>query len=301
VVVSLLVLGAAGLHRTDLAVEELTAYAGPSSRFVEIDGMRVHYRDRGDGPAVLLLHGSNASLHTWEDWTEALVGAHRVVSVDLPGHGLTGPDPQERYATRDMVAFIDAFADAVGLERFALVGSSMGGRIAWATTVLHPERVDGLVLVSASGFPADGPPRFVYRVARLPVLGAVLTKLTPRWLIAAQLRSAVADPGVLSEGDVDRYADLLRREGNRAAVRTRLLTDPDDEDLRARLGEIAVPTLILWGEQDTWVPVAHAERFASAIPDASVIVYPDLGHLPMEEDPAGTVGDLTAFLEALRP
>jgi pimeloyl-ACP methyl ester carboxylesterase len=301
VVVGVLVLGAVALYRTDLAVESLDRYAGLSSHFVAVDGMSVHYRDRGEGPAVLLLHGSNSSLHTWEDWAEQLTRSHRVVTVDLPGHGLTGPDPDGRYATRDTVAFLDAFAEAIDLDRFALVGSSMGGRIAWAYTVLHPERVAGLVLVSAAGFPADGPPRLVYRLARLPAVGAVMTRLTPRWLIAAQLRSAVADPDVLSDTDIDRYADLLRREGNRDAVRTRLLTDPDDEDLRGRLGEIAVPTLVLWGERDTWVPVDHADRFAAAIPDAQVILHPELGHLPMEEDPDGTIGDVSRFLADLHP
>jgi pimeloyl-ACP methyl ester carboxylesterase len=298
-VATVLVLGAVALYRTDLAVEALERYAGPASRFVEVEGMAVHYRDRGEGPAVLLLHGSSSSLHTWEDWSDRLTPTHRVVAVDLPGHGLTGPHPEGRYATRDTVAFLDAFAEAIDLDRFALVGSSMGGRIAWAYTVLHPERVDGLVLVSAAGFPADGPPRLVYRLARLPAVGAVMTRLTPRWLIAAQLRSAVADPDALLDTDIDRYADLLRREGNRDAVRTRLLTDPDDEDLRGRLAEIAIPTLVLWGARDTWVPVAHADRFAAAIPDVQVVVYPELGHLPMEEDPDGTIGDLSRFLAEL--
>ena len=299
VLVGVIVGAAVALYRPDLSVEDLARYAGAPSQFVEVDGMQVHYRDRGQGPAVLLLHGSNASLHTWEDWTAQLAATHRVVAVDLPGHGLTGPHPDDRYTTRDTAAFVEAFTDAVGLDRFTLVGNSMGGRSAWAYTLLYPERVEGLVLVAASGYPATGPPGFVYRLARVPGFGAVVTRLTPRWLIASQLRSAYADPEQVTDERITQYSDLLRHAGNRDATRARLLSDPDDADLRGRLGAIAVPTLVLWGEQDTWVPVAHADRFAEDIPDAEVITYPDLGHLPMEEGPEATVEDLIRFLERL--
>jgi pimeloyl-ACP methyl ester carboxylesterase len=274
-------------------------YTDASSRFVEVDGLRLHYRDRGAGPALLLLHGAMSSLHTWDRWAPALSEHHRMVTVDLPGHGLTGPDPLHRYRTAESVARLAAFADAIGLERFAIGGSSLGGRIAWAYTVLHPEQITGLILVSAAGYDTTGPPAWVRRLARLPVPSASLGRLIPRRMIAAQLRTAYSDPARLDEGTIDRYADLLRRAGNVDAARRRLLTDPGDADLLARLAQVTAPTLVLCGENDRWVPVADAHRFAAAIPGATLVVLPGLGHVPMEEDPAGTVGAVSRFLETI--
>jgi pimeloyl-ACP methyl ester carboxylesterase len=286
--------------RGALPVDVLEArYTDASSRFVEVDGLRLHYRDQGEGPALVLLHGAMSSLHTWEGWAASLSDHHRVVTVDLPGHGLTGPDPLHRYTTADGVRVVAALADAIGLERFTIGGSSLGGRIAWAFAVLHPQRVTGLILISAAGYGTSGPPAWVRRLARLPLPSTALGKLIPRRMIAAQLRTAYWDPARLHEATIDRYADLLRRPGNMGAARRRLLTDPGDADLLARLARVTVPTLVLCGEDDRWVPVADSHRFAADIPGATLAVLPGLGHVPMEEDPAGTLGVVTRFLDQI--
>ena len=131
-------------------------YGGPPSQFVAIaDGVTVHLRDEGPkgAPAIMLLHGSNADLHTWEPWVQALRQDYRVIRFDQVGHGLTGPDPAHDYSRANYVADIAEVADALGLDTFILGGNSMGGKHALAFAVAHPERIAGLVLVDGSGGP----------------------------------------------------------------------------------------------------------------------------------------------------
>ncbi|HLK99220.1 MAG TPA: alpha/beta hydrolase [Myxococcaceae bacterium] len=283
--------------RGDLPATELEArYAQAPSRFLEVDGLRVHYRDEGQGPVLLLLHGSNACLFSWEGWARELAGHYRVISLDLPGHGLTGPHPQARYGPTDMAHFLEAFRARLGLERFHLAGNSMGGSVAWRYTVLFPQRVERLVLVDASGLPRHEPPPLIYRLARLPVLGELLSVVTPRWVVERNLRQMYGDPDKVTPAQVERYHALLLREGNRTATRERMRQSADD-GLWQRLGEVRQPTLILWGEKDRWVPVRYAHDFDQAISDSRLVLYPDLGHVPIEEDPARTAAEVRRFLE----
>jgi pimeloyl-ACP methyl ester carboxylesterase len=300
--VVLLALGAAlatGVRR-DLPAAELEArYAPPPSRFLEVDGMRVHYRDEGQGPPLLLLHGSNAALFTWEGWTRELSGRFRVISLDLPGHGLTGPDPKGRYSASDMARFLEAFRARLGLERFHLAGNSMGGSVAWHYALLFPERVERLVLVDPGGHPRDEPSPLVFRLMRMPVVGELLSQVTPRMVVEKNLRAVYADPSKVTEAQVERYHALLLREGNRKASRERMRLDGDD--LWKRLKELRQPTLILWGEKDTWILPKYAHRFAELIPQSRLVLYPDLGHVPMEEDPVRTAADVSRFLQEVSP
>ncbi|MCP3144896.1 alpha/beta fold hydrolase [Pyxidicoccus xibeiensis] len=292
---------AAGV-RADVPASELEArHATPPSRFVDVDGLRVHYRDQGQGPALVLLHGSNASLFTWEGWVRELSAHHRVITLDLPGHGLTGPDAKGRYTYEGMAAVVDAFRARLGLERFALAGNSMGGAVAWHYALLYPERVERLVLVDAAGYPRDEPSPWVFRLARTPVLGEVFSLVTPRWVIDRNVRGVYGDPSKVTDESVDRYHALLLREGNRAATRQRLRAGADN-GLWRRLGELRVPTLILWGGRDAWILPRYGERFDRDIPDSRSVVYPELGHVPMEEDPVRTAAEVRQFLaEGQRP
>jgi pimeloyl-ACP methyl ester carboxylesterase len=297
VLLGLLLAGLAASVRRDLPASELEArYAQPPSRFLEVDGLRMHYRDEGQGPALVLLHGSNASLFTWEGWARELSGHFRVISVDLPGHGLTGPHPQGRYTPTDMAHALDAFRARLGLERFHLAGNSMGGSVAWHYALRFPERVERLVLVDATGYPREEPRPLIFRLLRAPVLGELFSTVTPRWVVEKNIRDIYGDPGKVTSALVDRYHALQLREGNRRATRERLRQGQDD-DLWKRLGEVRAPTLILWGAKDRWILVKYGQRFDGDIPDSRLIVYPDLGHVPMEEDPARTAADVRRFLE----
>jgi len=294
-VLALAGLGVAVLYTPDLPLDELKArWAGPPSKLMALQGLDVHYRDEGSGPAVLLLHGTGASLHTWDAWAATLCRTHRVVRLDLPGFGLTGPVADGDYRIARMVAFVDEFVTKLGLDRFAVAGNSWGGEIAWSYALDHPQRVTSLILVDAGGFPNPGPVPLVFRLARMPALFRLIAKLGTRSLVDKTLRDVYGDPSRVTGEVRRRYLDLSRREGSRYAFAERI--QAPHVDRTGELRQIAAPTLILWGGLDRVVPVANAERFHAAIPNSRVVLYPDAGHVPMEELGAITAAEAAAFL-----
>ncbi|TSC34270.1 alpha/beta hydrolase [Corallococcus sp. Z5C101001] len=284
-----------GIRRDRSAKEIEERRARPPSKFITVDGVRAHYRDRGKGSPIVLLHGSNASLFAWEGWMDTLASEHRVVTMDLPGQGLTGPDPQHRYSDTEEVAWVDAFVKKLGLDRFTLGGNSMGGGIAWRYAVLHPDKVDRLILVDAYGLRRDEKLPFVFQLYEQPVLSHVVRWVTPRFMVKSAVAATYGDPRHVTDETVDLYEDMLLREGNRDATRRRFALE-DEDTLEERLSEIKVPTLILWGGRDEWILPKYAETFHSKIPQSRLVMFDGLGHVPMEEDPAATVAAVQDFL-----
>jgi pimeloyl-ACP methyl ester carboxylesterase len=277
-------------------------YAGAPSQFVVLkDGARVHYRDRGpaDAPVLVLLHGSNSSLFDWEPWSKILSDKFRVVSVDLPGHGLTGAVANGDYSEQGMTIFVKEFADKLGLRRFALAGNSMGGGVAARFAELYPSRVTRLILVDAVGMQSRFGDRIplAFHLARVPVVNRLLLHITPRSLVVEGLNDAVERRAILTDQTIDQYWDFARMTGTRGATLTRLRLPPDNF-VRDHVGAIKAPTLILWGEADRLIPVAAAHAWAKAIPGSKLVVYPATGHLPMEEDAWESAGNVRAFLDA---
>jgi pimeloyl-ACP methyl ester carboxylesterase len=293
VVAAIAVLLLLGVRRDRPAAEVEARHAAPPSRFVQVDGMRVHYRDRGAGSAIVLLHGSSSSLFTWEGWAAALAPEHRVISLDLPGHGLTGPHPEGLYSLAEQAEFVDHFAAALHVERFSVAGNSMGGGIAWHYALAHPDKVDKLILVDALAYPQQPPA--LLKLFAVPVVGRIARWVTPRFTVARSVRDVYGDPSRVTEANIDRYDDLLLRDGNREATRERLSRGFDD-GLWQRLGEIRAPTLILWGSRDRWILPEKGTRLARDIPGARLITLDGLGHVPMEEDPIRSVAPVLAFL-----
>jgi pimeloyl-ACP methyl ester carboxylesterase len=298
---ALLVAGAWSRMRADLPLETVRARWGTgASRFADLDGMQVHYRDEGSGPAILLLHGTSASLHTWDGWTAALARRYRVVRLDLPAFGLTGPSPARDYSIAAYVTFVDHLAARLGLASFVVAGNSLGGDIAWHYAVAHPDQVRGLILVAAGGYPMGRRPApIAFRIAHWPLLPRLLTRMDPRVLVADGLRASYGDPARIQPGVLDRYVDLTLRPGNRAAFVDRMRAPQVDDS--ALIKTIAKPTLILWGAKDRVIDPGDAPRFAHDIAGAALVVYDDLGHIPMEEDAPRTVGDVEAFLARIPP
>jgi len=251
-------------------------------------------------PAILLLHGTGASLHTWDGWARRLAPDMRVVRLDLPGFGLTGPHPSGDYSGAATADFLERFADAAGLERFALVGSSLGGYYAWRFALRHPNRVSALILIDSAGYPVEHSTgsAVVLQLARMPIVSELLRWAPIRGMIERSLLEVYADDAKVTPALVDRYTDLMRRPGNRAAFGDRARSGYRSASW-ARLPDLRVPTLLMWGGQDTWIPPSVAERFKRDIPGSELIVYPDLGHLPMEEDPERTARDALGFLRRL--
>jgi len=287
----------------DRPVAELeTRWAQPPSTFIELAGMRVHLRDEGvrDDPVpIVLLHGTSASLHTWDGWVAALASARRVVRFDLPGFGLTGPTPDGDYRIERYVEFVTAMLDALGIERCVLAGNSFGGAVAWQTTLaLPPDRVQQLILVDAAGYPlvSESVP-IAFRIARVPVLSSLMSVTLPRGLVESSVRNVYGTPDRITPELIDRYYEISLREGNRAALVERFAQAPHGQHAD-RIGEIQVPTLILWGGRDRLIPPEHGERFHRDIAGSRLVVFPELGHVPHEEDPAATVAIVRDFLAA---
>lgn len=276
-------------------------YANAASRFVDVGGgLTMHVRDEGkrDGPALVLLHGSNASLHTWEPWVARLGTKYRIISLDQIGHGLTGPNPTGQYDGAAFVGTLDALLVKLGVRRFALAGNSMGGYVAWEYTLAHPDKVTHLILVDAGG-PPDDPGKKLpigFRIARTPVLNKIALVITPRSLFEKSLRQTVSDPALVTPAMIDRYWELNRYPGNRQATGDRFAQYGARQTNIARLGEIRAPTLILWGAEDRLIPVSGADWFAARIPGSVKIVYPKVGHIPMEEAADRSAADVDAFL-----
>ena len=277
-------------------------YGGAPSQFVDLGGgLTVHLRDEGprDAPVIVLLHGSNAFLQTWDCWTEQLKQTHRVIRFDFPGHGLTGADPARNYSHVAYANIVDRTMTKLGVLRFVVAGNSMGGHVAWVYAHKHPEKLAGLVLVDASGQPEpesqDLPLGF--RIAQTPVLRDIMLYVTPRSMIAEGLRKSVTNAAVVTPANIDRYWELLRYPGNRQATIDRFLTPRETPFTGAPT--LPVRTLILWGADDKLIPAASASWFKQQVPDAKVIIYPAVGHLMMEEIPEKSATDLVNWLASL--
>ncbi len=290
------------------ATQMQAKYGGAPSQFVEIgDGLTVHLRDEGprngdtDAPAIILLHGSTADLHTWQPWTDALSATHRVIRFDQIGHGLTGPDPDGDYSKASFVADIDEVADTLGLQTFVLGGSSMGGGHAVAYALAHPDRVDGLVLVGASGAPVrreGGGPSLTYTLAQTPVINQLMAQITPRSIIEDALTEMVTDKASITPETVDRYWELLRYPGNRTATIARFGMERTAFTAE-EVATLDMPALVIFGREDPLIPMESGEWYAENLPASEFVLYDDIGHLPHEEAAEASIADMTRWLEAL--
>jgi pimeloyl-ACP methyl ester carboxylesterase len=291
--------------RLDKSKDDLLhAYANTASKFIALpDGAIAHVRDQGNkaGPVLVLVHGSNASLHTWEPWVAILGAKYRIVTMDMPGHGLTGAVPNDDYSRTGMVAFVHEVTQKLGLTRYALGGNSMGGGVAAQYTETYPGEVSALILVDASGIPRKHQPGekipLGFRLARMPGLNKILLYVTPRSIIEEGLHKVFVDQSKVTEEMVTRYYDLTLYDGNRRATGIRFRLPPNDEDVAKKLGTIKAPTLILWGDKDGLIPVEYAGEFAKRIQGSKVLIYSNVGHIPMEEVAKKSAADVQSFLK----
>lgn len=290
------------LQRPDIpyaVLEQRYGYA--DSHYMDLPGgVRAHYRDLGprDAPVVVLVHGFSASTHAWDAWVRALSGAYRVVVLDLPGHGLTRT-PAGYAAGRDgFGAVVDQVTGQLGLTRFTLGGNSMGGGVAWAYALDHADKVQRLVLVDAAGWPmTQKGGASIFAIMRNPLGRKLLRDIDTRPLVAQGLRAAYLDPKLVTPALIDRYVELARAPGHRDIL-LGLQTGARREATAADLSRIHVPTLVMVGQEDRLIPAADGEKFHKAIPGATLILYPGVGHVPMEQIPDRSAADLKTWLVA---
>lgn len=285
-----------------MASELFDKYTDDQSQFMEIDGMKVHYKVEGEGFPIVLLHGTFSSLHTWDKWAKKLKEKYKVVRLDIPGFGLTGPRPDRTYSVEIYLDFLNKFLKRLELKKFYMAGSSLGGWIAWEYSYMFKEQVRRLILLDSAGFNDKDSIPLLYKLVQNPIIkefkmfhGFAEYLKTPKSFIEFFLKNAYGDSKRLDAPTVTRYHDMFSRKGNREAFIN--IANSNIEDHSENLKQMDTPTLVLWGEKDQWIPLTNAYKFQFSLPNSELIIYEGVGHIPMEEIPEKSVKDTISFLE----
>jgi len=294
---SFIVLAALYLWTPDKSKAELEKiYGSPKNAYVSALGVNLHYQDTGPSKnaiPILFLHGFGASLQTWDTWAQALSDEYRVISVDLPGFGLTGEDPSGIYTDQRSVEVLEAFLKELNIPKVVLVGNSMGGKFAWQFAARYPNQVSKLVLISPDGYASPG---IEYgKKIEVPAIADLYRYFFSRMFLVMNLKPAYADPNTLNDALVNRYYELMLAPGVRGAILGRMqqtvLQDPVPS-----LSSIQVPTLLIWGEKDAFIPIRNSNDYLKVMPNAKRVSLPNIGHLPQEEQPSIGLAALKDFL-----
>lgn len=307
VFISLVIIAGAGwlaLKRSDISYAALeTVYMSDASQFLTgEDGVKLHYRDQGNpkGQPIVLVHGFAASLHTWEPLVAELDDDYRLISLDLPSHGLSrSPTPANSTGMASFETALSGLVEDLKLDDFVLVGSSMGGNLAWRYALENDDQLKGLVLVGAAGWPVDpssDDSSFVFQLLENPIARRLLKDIDTSMLMSSALKNSFFDETFVTDAMVERYAALMRAPGHREGILA-ILAATETPATEERLAELDTPTLVLHGTYDRLVPVESGEMFAAAIPDAQLVIYEETGHLPQEEKPYLMAQHLTEFIE----
>lgn len=302
-IVAVLAAGWLALRRADIPYDQLeTIYSTPDTQFMTLDdGLKVHYTDTGpsDRSVLVLVHGFSSSLHTWEAWKTDLELDYRVITLDLPGHGLSRADDPIQPTIQRFADVVHEVTQDLGADRFTLAGNSMGGNTAWAYALAYPETLEGLILVDASGWPETDEDNenspFIFTLLSNPLARTVMKDLDMTSLTRSGLEDSYTDQSFVTDELVERYVALSRAPGHRSTLLGIMATERIDATAE-KLSAITVPTLVMWGRDDNLVPVSSAEKFANAISNATQAIYDGVGHLPQEENAAQSIADVRAFM-----
>lgn len=299
-VLILLVFLIKGAVYSDIPVEDLKKkYANQFSKYIEVDGMQVHYRDEGAGIPIVLIHGTASSLHTWNDWTQELIKDYRVIRMDLPAFGLTGANSNGDYTISNYTQFLHQFLSKINIDTFYLVGNSLGGNIAWEYAAEYPKKIKKLVLVDASGLPTNKAQPWIFKMAKTPVVNSLFLYLTPKAVIKDNMQQVYFDDSKITDQLITRYHEMALRAGNRQAFIDRAKTDfklGENANLE-KLKSIETETLLLWGANDEWIPLDNGKRMDALLQNSKLVVLENSGHVPMEENPIRSLAIFKTFLE----
>ena len=297
VLISLLLLFFSFYER-DLTPEEAKAIlADERSQYIEVDGMQVHYKREGQGFPVVLIHGTGAMLQTWDAWTKTLTNnGYEVIRMDLQSFGLTGPRKDDDYSIESYVGFLDQFIEKLGVDSFHLAGNSLGGNIAWHYAVEHQNEIGKMILIAPSGFKAQKRKGSIaFKLAKYPWLGPIIKNLGTKLLVRQTIKDVYYDDSKISETLYKQYLAATKREGNRGVFIKRVNAERNANT--SALETIKTPTLLMWGDHDVLVPHTLSEKFQNAMPNDTLILYTNMGHIPMEEMPEQSVQDAIRFLK----
>jgi pimeloyl-ACP methyl ester carboxylesterase len=281
----------------ELPMTELVSrYQLPDSRFVDVDGVRVHYVDRGSGPPVVLLHASFLSLRSWDQLSAKLEGRFRVIRLDLSGAGLTGDDPSRRYGIERNIELVRGLLASLHLDSVAMVGTSSGGITAFRYAARYPDQVSRLVLINSAGMPRTAATNPL-RAPSSRLAGWVQARYRSRGFWAESLAGNFVPPHQPSAELIDMTYDMNRRANSRE-INSLFLANFSTGDPQQVLATVKAPALVLWGLENRTVMHLEADVFAHWLSSAPVALrkYPGLGHYAYIEEPAVIARDVADFL-----
>jgi len=287
------------LYQPDIPVSTLQEkYTNDGSQFVEIKGMQVHYRDEGnpaDTIPLVLLHGTGASLHTWDACTAAWIKDHCVIRMDMPAFGLTGPAADNDYSIDAYVDFLHQLLQKLNVQHCYLAGNSLGGEIAFSFAAAYPDVVKKLILIDPAGYPVENAKgSLAFTLGRTPVLKNLLTIVTPLSVVRKSLEDVYGNKALVTDALVKQYRDMACREGNRKALVVRLNSKQNSDT--SIIKNIDAPTLIIWGDQDFLIPLNNAYKFQRDLPNDTLVIMKGIGHVPMEESPEKVIPLIKEFI-----
>ena len=293
----------------DIPRDKLEAkYASGASEFLDLkNGSRIHYRDEGDlyKPAIILLHGFNGSLFNFERMVPLLSKEFRLISIDLPGFGLTGAVPSMDYSTQNSILVINELTSYLGMEKFSIAGNSMGGGIAWRYALENPEKTQSLVLLASSGIysseerlqieESERESPLVWKLMRSNFVSYFLSLYTPKFFATQGLKTSVYDPNLATEEIANQFHELTLMQGSREAILSRFSKQNYNDEKPDILKKIQAPTLIIHGREDNIISFKSSINLDQYIQNSQLVIYPKIGHLPMYETPARVADDIKKF------
>ena len=286
---------------TSLSYQELSGYAYETA--ILPDGFNMNYRVVGnpDGETLLLVHGGGASMGDWGPWIDNLGERYKVITVDMPNHGLSDPLPADKVNTVEFSKKIESFVDTLGLNDFAIAGHSFGGETVLHYVTRNPARIKGLILVASGGYqpemPEDGPERDLLELSESPLATRLMSYYGTRTGVAESLPTYFYDKSAITDDFVDRIFSLMRYEKNRGSMIHMIVNAAKDYKVVNGIQTIQIPTLVLWGDKDGVAVPEHGHRFDQDIPDSTLKMYPDIGHMIMQEATEQSLRDVNEFLE----
>lgn len=287
-----------------IPLEKLKAqYADGASQFITIEGIKIHYRDEGSGPPLVLLHGICSSLHTWDGWVRELKQHYRIIRFDLPGFGLTGPVPKKFHDPDRGIKLMDQLVQTFKLEHFYLAGNSLGGFLSWKYALKYPHKVTRLILVDPAGYNQKFP--WLVELSCQPLIRPFAKIMMPRIFFDIAIGGFLGIGGVYGDKTLltpeikQRYFDMSMRKGNRGSyldIFMEMRKRNANENIGEQIPQIKTPLLVMWGAEDRWIPIQNFAKWTLDLPDAAFIAYEGAGHTPMEELPRQTARDAHHFL-----
>lgn len=282
----------------DVVFDELKASVPHSqfSKFADLDGLRIHYLDKGEGTPVVLIHGYTSSTYTWKDQFDELSKKYRVIAVDLKGFGFSDK-PDGDYSRRAQGEVVASLLDRLQIPRAWLVGNSMGGETALNVAVAHPDKVLGLVLIDSAGIKVQGRTSLAPWYLQMPVLGRLLTALalTSDQLVRAGLEKSFFDDSKVTDERVNAYYQPLKTQGGQLSA-TRARAQFELFPIEDRIPGIKVPTLIIWGAEDALIPLEAGRKLNELISGSKLVVFEKCGHVPQEEMPERVLSEIAGFI-----